>query len=116
MPHHTLFVEPECVLEHQGVKVYRCYQDDDFDHPETFYFTLNPRNTDSSSADSFDVRPLPEEEPPIPEIPDGMSTDEYLGTEDYFRARDSRKTWFKTTLPELILQTLREGIENGNIC
>lgn len=46
------------MLTHNDVVVYRCYTNDDIDHPETFVFTTNRLGTDAVHPDAFDVRDL----------------------------------------------------------
>jgi len=58
MPLRQLFVEPDVVLTHKGVTIYRAYTDDDVDQPEPFVFTTNLLGTDSHHPDAFDIRDI----------------------------------------------------------
>jgi hypothetical protein len=42
MPTQTLWVEPELLVEHQGVRVFHTYKDDDYDQgAKRYWFTVN---------------------------------------------------------------------------
>ena len=44
MPTHTVWIDPELLLEHQGVRVFHTYKDDDYDQgAKHYWFTLNPQ-------------------------------------------------------------------------
>lgn len=66
MPMQTAWIDPELLLEHQGVRVFRTYKDDDYDQgTKRYWFTLNPQCgvLDSLCEDElcrhvFDVREL----------------------------------------------------------
>jgi hypothetical protein len=56
MPTRHVYVEPEVVLTHQGVSVYRCYNNDDIEDPDPFVFSTNKLGTDTTCPDAFDIR------------------------------------------------------------
>lgn len=56
MPFRHVWVEPEVVLTHKNIVVYRCYTHSDVDQPEDFVFSTNRLGTDSSHPDAFDIR------------------------------------------------------------
>ena len=56
MPIRHVYVEPDLVVSHNGVSVWRCYVNDDIDQPEDFVFTTNVLGTDSGHPDAFDIR------------------------------------------------------------
>lgn len=123
MAFRTVTIEPELVLEHKGIRVYRTYVNDDADQPEKFYFTTNPEDTDSASVLAFLVtvldtpaaRALLSQRPKPINAPLGVDLVEFRQTEAYFNARIEWDKWFDITQPQLILQALREGIEQGII-
>jgi hypothetical protein len=44
MPTQTVWIDPELLLEHQGVRVFHTYKDDDYDQgAKCYWFTLNPQ-------------------------------------------------------------------------
>ena len=59
MPYTQEWVDPEVMVEHKGVKVYRTYKENEFENPNTFWFTLDC-DVDSYDDDphEFDVREL----------------------------------------------------------
>ena len=64
MPSRSEPVEPEILLTHRGVPVYRTYRDDNVEEGlRTFWFTLDPFYGTDSGAE-FDVRTLPTWQPP----------------------------------------------------
>jgi hypothetical protein len=73
-------MEPELILDYQGVKVFRCYEDDDIAQPETFILTTNPQFTDSSGTQLFifDIRHLRPDLSKLPEEPHGRRTTDAL--------------------------------------
>jgi hypothetical protein len=76
MPTQTVWIDPEVLLEHQNVRVFHTYKDDDYDQgAKRYWFTLNPQCgvADSLCEDQpcrhvFDVQELstwrPPEKPP----------------------------------------------------
>ena len=40
MPYQTIWVDPDLCLEHNGVKIYHDYDEDDFDQPVEFGFRI----------------------------------------------------------------------------
>lgn len=55
------YVEPEQILEHNGVSIYRVYDDLDVDNPQTYWFTTYPNDSDAFADDhEFNIRELPE--------------------------------------------------------
>ena len=76
MPTQTVWIDPELFLEHQEVRVFHTYKDDDFDQGAQRYdFTVNPQcgEADSLCHDQpcqhvFNVRELstwqPSKQPP----------------------------------------------------
>jgi hypothetical protein len=60
MPYSTQWVEPELLLDHQGVKVYRVYKNDELEQgAQEYHFTLDPEDEDAyESTETFDVRDL----------------------------------------------------------
>jgi hypothetical protein len=57
LPYKSEYVAPELFVEHNGVKIYRTYKDDDIDEPRPFWYTADVEMIDPS--DEFDVRQLP---------------------------------------------------------
>ena len=57
MPYKTEWVEPELFLEHNGVKIWRSYKENDLESPLFYWFVTNIMDTDEHA---FDVRELPE--------------------------------------------------------
>lgn len=58
MPYQQIFVSPELFAEHNGVKVYRRYLDDDVDQgPMEYWFTTSYAKGEGSGF-NFDVREL----------------------------------------------------------
>lgn len=54
-----LFVEPELVVEHKGVSIYRAYKNDDASEPLTFWFALYPWGAVNDACRiEFDARTL----------------------------------------------------------
>jgi len=77
MPTHTAWIDPELLLEHQGVQVYCTYKEDDYDQgAKRYWFTVNAQCgeldqlcDDQPCRHVFDVRELstwqPPEQPPF---------------------------------------------------
>jgi len=55
MPYKSEWVEPDIYLEHNGVRVFYTYDNDDYDDPNFCYYTTNE---DDNTEDHFDVRDL----------------------------------------------------------
>ena len=72
MPTQTVWVDPELVLEHRGVRVFHTYKDDDVNQGQRrYWYTINPQCgvADSLCEDQpcrhvFDVRALSTWHPP----------------------------------------------------
>ena len=76
MPKYTVWIDPELLLEHQGLRVFRTYKEDDYDQgAKVYWFTVNPQCgeldrlcEDQPCRHVFDVRELstwqPPEQPP----------------------------------------------------
>ena len=76
MPTQTVWVEPELFLEHQGVRAFHTYKEDDYGQgAKRYWFTVNPQCgeldrlcDDQPCRHVFDVRELstwrPPEQPP----------------------------------------------------
>ena len=66
MPTQTVWVEPELLVEHQGVRVFHTYKEDDFDQgAQRYWFTVNSlcgeldrRCDDQPCRHVFDVHEL----------------------------------------------------------
>ena len=60
MPYQTIWVEPDLFLEHNGVKVYHSYKNDDFEDPLFYWFCVYPSGDTSYEDDKrdFDVGDL----------------------------------------------------------
>ena len=54
-----MWVEPELAYEVDGVKVYRCYKDDDWEQPLSYTFTTDKNRLAYECDYDFDVRDLP---------------------------------------------------------
>jgi len=73
MPTQTVWIDPELLLEHQGVRVFHTYKEDDYDQgAKPYSFTLNPQCgvADSLCEDQpcrhvFDVQELSTWRPPV---------------------------------------------------
>ncbi len=76
------------VVEHNGVKVWRVY---DGSESRTYWFALDPKDTDDGGEDQFDVRDLV------------TFNDEY----------DSSKSW--STYSRKILKAIRDAIDIGHL-
>lgn len=57
MPYVTQWVEADLFLEHQGVRVWHTYSEQEYDSPNHYWFTADEDNTNEESH--FDVRELP---------------------------------------------------------
>jgi hypothetical protein len=55
MPYRSEYVEPEMVLERNDVKVYRTYDNGDYDDPMMNYFTTSSEDDQGNDA-GFDIR------------------------------------------------------------
>ena len=72
MPTHTAWIDPELLLEHQGVQVHCTYKEDDYDQgSKRYWFTVNPQCgeldqlcDDQPCRHVFDVRELSTWQPP----------------------------------------------------
>ncbi len=72
MPTHTAWIDPELLLEHQGVQVYCTYKEDDYDQgAKRYWFTVNAQCgeldqlcDDQPCRHVFDVRQLSTWQPP----------------------------------------------------
>lgn len=124
MPSKQVTVEPELVVEHKGVKVYRTYLDDDLENPEQFIFTTRPNDTDSCSPAAFDIREITSLDllTDRPELVDdriarkhGLELTEYVLTPDYLARKAAWQEWWDVTMPGLIRQAIIAAIDGGNI-
>ncbi|HQT77993.1 MAG TPA: hypothetical protein PLD10_13140 [Rhodopila sp.] len=121
MPIKTETVPAEVVVDHNKVKLYRCYEDDDIDRPEKFWFTTNPDKTENFHVEAFDVRDL--EVPSAPLItsghppdfvrPKGRTVHELMATPEYQASVQAWAEWFDNEQPALIKKALIEAIEAG---
>ena len=72
MPTHTVWIDPEQLIEHQSVQVYCTYKEDDYDQgAKRYWFTVNARCgeldqlcDDQPCRHVFDVRQLSTWQPP----------------------------------------------------
>lgn len=107
MPHKKVEVEPELFLEHNGVKVWRTYDDDDITRPDMHRFTADPDYTDCDFGpggdEHFSVK------------------HHYAGFENPYRAKlpkptDSQEVWLawhNGGEQEAIIETVKWGIDAG---
>lgn len=120
MPSKTLRVEPELVIYHKGVKVFRTYLEDDFESPEMFVFTTRPQDTDSSSLYAFDVREWPHTDlvstrPPrvtsdVAKLR-GMDLVDYVTTPQHMESIARWEKWWDQELPCLIKHAIIKAID-----
>lgn len=55
MPYKYVYVPPEVFLEHEGIIVYHCYKDGDFERILRYWYTLDPEEEPNNE---FDIRDL----------------------------------------------------------
>jgi len=73
MPMQTTWIEPELFVEHQGVRVFHTYKNDDWDQGQKRYWftlhrecsTMDSRCEEEPCRHVFDVRELPTWQPPV---------------------------------------------------
>ncbi len=71
MPYESVWRDPEVLVDHQGVKVYFVYRDDDFDQGEAHYLYLtDPRGSYDEASDVRDLSTW--REPPHPPYVTGV--------------------------------------------
>jgi hypothetical protein len=58
MPYKTEWVDPDLLLRHEDVKVFHCYDEDKYDSPLEYFYTVYSDNYPVSEANDFDVRDL----------------------------------------------------------
>ena len=102
MPQQYIYVPPELFLEHEGVRVYRTYQDDDPEKPDPYIFTTNPKRSNPEDVGCIDVSHVRSQQPPA-----------YKGqghrqapTQAYTDAVKAWDMWFDVTEPALIREAL----------
>lgn len=114
MPIRQTSEPAELVIEHNGVKVYRCYTEDMVECPEKFIFTLNPTHTDASGMVAFDVREL--EVPSATLVTTGgppIRHNLQFGTAEYHQSVAAWTEWWDVTEAKTIKTALVEAIDAG---
>jgi len=114
MPYKTTWIDPDICVEHNGIKVFHTYDDDNFDKgPMVHWFTMDPKFTEEDEGGDFDVRMLPAWKelvklPPLINI--DSDSEEIVGRK--------REQWgeFREKEPGLIRHVLRLSIERGDLC
>ena len=59
MPYRIEWEEPEIFLEHNGIKIYCTYDDDDVNDRLFYWYTTSDEASDVRDVEDFDVRNLP---------------------------------------------------------
>lgn len=59
MPYKTEWVDPELLLTHNGVSVYRTYRDDDIEDGKSDYWFTTDKLDNEGDDTRFDIRDLP---------------------------------------------------------
>ena len=90
MPYKQVWCDPEIVLQHNGVTIYRSYKYGEFENPFTYHFCLEP-GQEGVEPDDFDVRNLPV--PSVKPLAGSFSSG--------------------AAMEDCILQALREAIDAG---
>lgn len=122
MPVKHVPTSAELVLTHQGVTVYRCYEDDDIDQPCKFIFSLDSDHCSANSPAAFDVRDLEVDsaarfrtDEPISPQADwsnlGLDEHEYRRSPYWQRNLDAWDRWRNVTQPALVLEVLVQAID-----
>ena len=124
MPYETRYVLPETVLTHNGTPVYRCYENNNFDEPERYVFSIVRHDCETGSVNAFDVRLFntPSARRLITDQPSPFdqhrwrklrlpSPKAYLSHPEYALIQAEHHTWFNVTEPALILAALAEAVD-----
>jgi hypothetical protein len=122
MPYESKWTPPELFLDHQGVKLYHTYKDDEASNgPSRYCFTTDPTNEfDCYERERFDVQELD-----VPACKLLENHPPYLSeTDDFYRNgtkaqraefRRAWERWQSGGEEAVIAQILREAIEAGLI-
>ena len=115
MPTHTAWIDPELLLEHQGVQVYCTYKEDDYDQgAKRYWFTVNAQCgeldqlcDDQPCRHVFDVRELSTWQPPAqpPFCTGANDTPENRAAWDRFWEQEEQS----------IQAAIRKAIERGEL-
>lgn len=115
MPFITQWIDPELFMEHNGVRVFRTYKDDDVGQGcKDYWFTLN----NNSDEDAFDVREL--------DVPSRKNLEAHppflYGSHFEAASKEQREVWGKewhdwlvTGEKEAIRQIIIEAIDVGQL-
>ncbi|MEI8045362.1 MAG: hypothetical protein WCL11_28385 [Verrucomicrobiota bacterium] len=115
MPTHTVWIDPELLLEHESVRVFLTYKEDDYDQgTRVYWFTVNPQCgeldrlcDDQPCRHVFDVRELSTWQPPAqpPFCTGANDTPENHAAWERYREHEYAA----------MLTTIRTAIERGEL-
>ena len=110
MPYHTEWVAPELFIEHNGVKVWHVYKDDDSDNngPRDYHFVLYLYDGEGGGSE-FDVRKLSTWKDP--DHPPYLDTKETNTPEN----REAWNAYHETGLPNAVKAAIMAAIDAGEI-
>jgi hypothetical protein len=109
MPYRETWGEPELYLEHEGVKVYHMYKNNQWESgPMTYWFTLDPYA--DSTPEVFNVRSLPAWKKVAKPLLDTLCT---VKSDPDMKKAMAR---FREQEPDLIRQVIILSIEGGVLC
>ena len=113
-------------MEHNGVRVFHTYKDDEMRYPSPTTFTLHREDTDRDSPLAFDAMILvvpsarsmlqvtpPSVEQRAQEL--GLSVAEYLGTPDFYLLQGQTDEWVLHGRPAFLREIVKEALDMGII-
>lgn len=122
MPVKLMNLDPQIVVMHAGVTIYRCYEDNEFDKPCRYIFTIDKDHTDESDPCAFSVKEMSprfiSEEPKSTQAAAddlNMTPDEFRRSPHWVTHMEEWDQWKIEKEPALIISVLREAIEKGTL-
>ena len=114
MPYESVWRAPEIALEYKGITIYHVYDDDEWDNPMSYHFSLDEEE-DVNTGSSFDCRDLdvPARDRLETKLPylDAKSTNGL--TQQQIDYRKCQWACYHLKTEGLIRQILREAIDAG---
>ena len=107
MPYITQWVDPEVFLEHEGVKIFHTYKDDDWANgPMTYWYSTS----DNDGENQFDVRDLRLCASDPDQVVDALTHPPLLKETSAYQEKMSGEL---TNEQEVITEIIRRAIEQG---